>query len=125
MSNLDFMKSIIGKPVFALPTGDNHRGKQELKPCVIESVGRKYVKASVSTHKYTVLKKDDHYLKSEYHYDFLIFESEKEYGDYKRAKDLRSKINCGFSYIGGFAEKLSLDQLERINEIISEEVHND
>ena len=120
MSNLDFMKSIVGKPVFALPVGANHRGKHNLKPCVIESVGHKYVKASVSTHKYTVLEKDDHYLNNENHFDFLIFETKKDHEDYERAKELRSKIHASFSYIGGTAEDLTLNQLERIFSIIHE-----
>lgn len=121
MSNLDFVKSVIGKPIFGLPTGANNQGKQELKRLCVEKVGKKYITLDIAPWRYTTGNTNNRYLHSEIHRDYLLFETEQDYEDYKLKKDLITKIKSEFDHFSK-PEKFTLQQVVEVATILEIEV---
>ena len=124
-ANVDDFKSLVGKVVYLLPTGNNLNravNKQEAVPAEITKVGRvnvSFVIAGLRTEDtYRIANYERYRLTSGHNSGYIVFETKSAVDDYQKANDIRRKLRDFFSSYGSRVESLSLQQLEQINDII-------
>lgn len=117
------MKPEVGQKVFSLNIGNAaRRKKQELTPCIVTKVGRKYFTtqhdddntgwSSVQYHL------DTGYEKTNYTANNRVYLSEQEWSDEKEATKLLQHIKEVFQY-GRNNKKLSLSSLREIVDVLN------
>lgn len=129
-----FTKNMIGKRIFALPTGNNARGGNAGKVSEFEVIklGRKYVELA-KVYENSKLGRVDTYnsstgatqkaTRSGYggNSGYKFFESLDAIADYTYSIELKDEVSKMFAcYVNNLKVKLSVDQLERIKAIINE-----
>lgn len=110
------LKKLKGVELWAIPSGANHRGSNEPRKIIIDSVGNKYVK--IGRRQYTPRFYGAHIeLVSPHHFNYRVFESGKAMDDYVEIKVLISKIK---TFFGAWCieDHLTIDQWRQVAEII-------
>lgn len=125
-----FTKEMIGKEIYAIPTGNNARGvnPDKIVTFKVTSVGRTYVGLQVimdgrsgGEDKYhSANGATQKSINSGYsgNAGYRFFESLDALADYRHLQDLAKSLNEKLKYLR--VSKLSKNQIERINQILSE-----
>lgn len=94
--------------------------KSEYVEGEVTKVGRKYVTVKVGYRDYQFDLTDELRQKTDYTQDYYLYESLEVLTDEKERYKLADDLNLYFSSSYSIKNKLSLDQMQRIKEIISE-----
>ncbi len=125
-----FTKEMIGREIYAIPTGNNARGAgDKIATFKVMSVGRVYVGLS-TVYSDGAIGNENKYapengatqkaINSGYtsNAGYRFFETLDDLADYRHLQELRSALDEKLRYFR--ASKLNKSQLERINEILAE-----
>jgi hypothetical protein len=119
-------KPKIGETLYSLNVGNKAgRGReQKLTPMTVYSVGRKYFTLKrVDWNIFTEFHLDTWRQKTEFCEDHKLYETEQEWVDEKEENTICGFINLRFEY-GKNTFKIPLEDLRKINEIITKYVNN-
>ncbi|GAV11344.1 hypothetical protein [Paenibacillus sp. NAIST15-1] len=86
----------------------------------VTKVGRKYVTVKIGITQYQFDLTDNLRQKTDYAEDYYLYESLEELLDEKRREELARHLSVYFSGSYNIKNKLTLDQMQRIKDIISE-----
>ncbi len=107
-------KPVVGETLWAVNINNAARNREQTaNPVIVDSVAKKYFRVSglFGTKEFYIAS---WYQKSECSSDYMLYETERDFIDIKEREQFSKKIrDIDFN-------KISLDKLRRINEIIGE-----
>ena len=121
---MDKRNVTIGQAVYLTPSNSKiRRGAPPIVEGTIITVGRKYytVKTTYDIHHKYKFDVNDLKQQTNYSPDYYLYFDKQELLDDKEAAALRKKFNRFFEWSGNRQTRLTLEQLRRINEIITED----
>jgi len=121
---MDKRNVTIGQTVYLAPSDNKiRRGAPQIVEGTIITVGKKYytIKTKYDLHREYKFGMEDLKQQTDYSPDYYLYFDKQELLDDKEAAALRKKFNRFFEWSGNRQTRLTLEQLRRINEIITED----